>query len=160
MSADQYLAWVRYDIHAYLSIIYLSIYLPIYLSLYLLSIYHLSIYHLSIYYLSIYLPIYLSIDYLSIYYLSIYLSIIYLSVDIITVLMALYPHHVIRKEADGLPGVARVSLDPTIAAYSRAQQTPYMPAVGDIPLCPEEFLPTPSWANEICFIFSKLRTVD
>jgi hypothetical protein len=65
----------------------------------------------------------------------------------------------VRSEADALPAVVRVHRDPTLEAFGRAQQTAYMPAVGAIPACPDEFLPCPAWANDICFAFSQLRAV-
>ena len=64
-----------------------------------------------------------------------------------------------RREAEGLPGVVRIEVDPTITERSRARQTAYMPAVQEIPACPEEYLPCESWANDVCFQFSNFRAV-
>jgi hypothetical protein len=62
----------------------------------------------------------------------------------------------VRYEAEQCPGVVRAEVD---SAQYRGCQTEYMPKVVDIPTCPEMFLPSAEWGNEVVETFSRFRLV-
>jgi hypothetical protein len=62
----------------------------------------------------------------------------------------------VRHEADQCPGVVRAAVDST---QFDGHQTEYMPRVLDIPACPDIFLPSSEWENEVIETFSRFRMV-
>ena len=62
----------------------------------------------------------------------------------------------VRYEAAQCPGVVRAAVD---SDKFKEYQTEYMPKVVDIPTCPEMFLPSAEWGNEVVDAFSRFRLV-
>jgi len=62
----------------------------------------------------------------------------------------------VRHEAERLPDVVRADVDDD---RMRNRQTKYMPEIADIPLCPDELLPSVDWERETLAAFSELRVL-
>ena len=63
----------------------------------------------------------------------------------------------VRYEAEQCPAVVRAPIDST--KYEGCQ-TEYMPKMSDIPICPDIFLPSPEWVNDVVDKFSQFRLVS
>ena len=62
----------------------------------------------------------------------------------------------VRYQANALPLVTRVDIDPSSYA---GKQTQYMPKVEMVASCPEQYLPKPDWERDVIATFSELRSM-
>ena len=62
----------------------------------------------------------------------------------------------VRFEAEQCPAVVRAEVD---SSQFTSKQTRYMPQVEEIPPCPEAFLPSSDWEQDVVVRFSKFRQV-